>query len=285
MRRHPNVVALLLAIPVAACQSTPAGESQPPTSSAVVPPSTSETDGPETPSPSPASPSPGERRSGRITLGSGESVYYWCEGEGSPGVLLEAGTDSAGTSAYPAEFVDPLVAVTTVCTYDRLGTGASDPPPRGRRTLMELCAVQEAVVGRLPLPTPYVLVGQSGGGNLNIGCAARHPGCVAGLVTIDSYHDDPQVLRELRFTWTDNPEFVDYVDYSEELDTLRMPIGDFPVLVISATDADPGGEKNQRHWLRLSPRSRQVVIKGPHDLQWTAPEQVVAEILNELRRE
>ena len=240
-----------------------------------------ESSSPSSPEPSP---SPGERRSGTLTLSSGESVSYWCAGEGSPGVLLEAGTDSGGTDAYPAAFVDPLVAETTVCTYDRPGTGTSDPPPHRRRTLRDLCAVQDQVVAKLALPAPYVLVGQSGGGNLNIGCAARHPKRVAGLVTIDSYHDDPEALRAEGFVWTDNPEFVDYIDYSEELDTLTMPIGNFPVLVISATEADPGGEKNQRYWLRLSAHSRQVVIEGPHDLQETAPEQVVAEILQELRR-
>ncbi len=47
--------------------------------------------------------------------------------------------------------------------------------------------------------------------------------------------------------------------------------GNFPVLVVSATEADPGGEKNQRYWLRLSPHSRQVVIQGPHDLQEVDP--------------
>jgi hypothetical protein len=52
--------------------------------------------------------------------------------------------------------------------------------------------------------------------------------------------------------WNDNPEFVEHVDYSEELDTLTPPIGDFPVLVVSATEADPGREKNQRYWLGLS---------------------------------
>jgi pimeloyl-ACP methyl ester carboxylesterase len=236
---------------------------------------------PSTPAPSP---SPNERRSGSLTLSSGESVSYWCAGQGSPGVLLEAGTDSGGTDAYPTAFVDPLVAETTVCTYDRPGTGTSDPPPHRRRTLRDLCAVQDQVVAKLPPPAPYVLVGQSGGGNLNIGCAARHPKRVAGLITIDSYHDDPEALRAEGFVWTDNPEFVDYIDYSEELDTLTMPIGNLPVLVISATEADPGGEKNQRYWLRLSAHSRQVVIEGPHDLQETAPEQVVAEILQELRR-
>ena len=66
---------------------------------------------------------------------------------------------------------------------------------------------------------------------------------VAGLVTIDSYHDDPEDLRAEGFVWTDNPEFVDYVDYSEELDTLTMPIGDFPVL------------DRQRH--RSGPRGRE----------------------------
>ncbi len=235
---------------------------------------------------SPASPSSamdGPRR-GTLTLTSGEAVDYWCAGEGSPGLLLEAGTDSGGTDAYPPAFVDPLVAATTVCAYDRPGTGTSDPPPRGRRTMRDLCAVQNQVLSMLPLPTPYVLVGQSGGGNLNIGCAARQPKHVAGLVTIDSYHDDPQDLRAEGFVWTDNPEHVDYVDYSEELDTLSLPIGDFPVLVVSATEADPGGEKNQRYWLQLSPRSRQVVVQGPHDLQEVVPERVVPEILKELSR-
>jgi pimeloyl-ACP methyl ester carboxylesterase len=247
------------------------------------PPDETDSGTPDAGTSTPSSPSPGARLGGTVTLPSGESVYYWCAGQGGPGVLLEAGTDSGGTDAYPAAFVNPLVAQTTVCAYDRPGTGDSDPAPRRRRTMHDLCAVQDQVLAKLPLPEPYVLVGQSGGGNLSIGCAARHPERVAGLVTIDSYHDDPQELRAEGFVWTDNPEFVDYVDYSEELDTLTTPIGDFPVLVVSATQADPGGEKNQRYWLRLSPHSRQVSIEGPHDLQETAPQAVVTEILKELQ--
>lgn len=263
MRRSGFLVAAVLLL-VTACGEDPADES-------------------DTRSRPSASPSPAEPRGGTLKLRSGESISYWCAGEGSPGVLLEAGTDSGGTDAYPSAFVDPLVAETTVCAYDRLGTGRSDPPPRTRRTMRDLCAVQDQVVARLDLSSPYVLVGQSGGGNLNIGCAARHPERVAGLVTIDSYHDDPEDLRAEGFVWSGNPEFVDYVDYSEELDTLTMPIGDFPVLVVSATEADPGGEENQRYWLQLSPNSRQVAVEGPHDLQEVAPKQVVTEILKELR--
>ena len=204
------------------------------------------------------------------------------QGEGRPGVLLEAGTDYGGTEVYPAAFVDPLVARTRVCTYDRLGTGRSDPPAYRRRTMRDLCAVQDQVLAKLQLRTPYVLVGESRGGNVNIGCAARHPDRVAGLVTIDSPHDHPDVLRKKGLVWTDNREFVDYVDNSEELETLTVPIGDFRVLVITPRENDPGGEVNQGFWLYLSPNSRQVTIDGPHHLHAVASEELLTEILKEL---
>ena len=263
--RRTGVAVVAALVLVAGCGSEPSDEAAPASAS-------------PTPSPSPSA------RTGTLQLSSGAAVSYWCAGTGSPAVLLEAGTDSGGTDAYPARFLDPLVARTTVCTYDRPGTGTSDPPPRRRRTMSDLCAVQDEVLAKLSLRSPVALVGQSGGGNLNIGCAARHPERVALLVTIDSYHDDPEGLKAEGFVWTDNPEFVDYVDYSRELDTLKLPIGSFPVLVLSATDADEGGEQNQRHWLQLSPHSRQVAIEGPHNLQEVAAEKVVAEILTELRR-
>ena len=73
---------------------------------------------------------------------------------------------------------------------------------------------------------------------------------------------------------------MDWVQASVEQDAYTMPIGEFPVLVISATQADPGGPENQAHWLGLSPDSRQVVIDGPHDIHETAPEEVAAEIVD-----
>jgi hypothetical protein len=270
MQRTGTPLAAAALVFIAGCGQSPSGNPEKGTSGAGPTASNS------------LSQSPGARLGGTLELATGESVHYWCAGRGSPGVLLEAGTDSGGTDAYPSAFVNPLIARTTVCTYDRPGTGDSDAPQHRRRTMRDLCAVQDEVIAKLPLPKPYVLVGQSGGGNLNIGCAARHPERVAGLVTIDSYHDDPEELRAEGFVWTDNPELVDYVDYSKELDTLTTPIGDFPVLVVSATEADPGGVKNQRYWLKLSPHSRQVAVEGPHDLQEIAPQEVVAEILKEL---
>jgi len=63
-----------------------------------------------------------------------------------------------------------------------------------------------------------------------------------------------------------------------------MPIGDLPVLVFSATQADPGGVENQTYWLGLSPNARQVVVEGPHDLHQANPDPIVAEILDLLAR-
>lgn len=215
----------------------------------------------------------------------GNTVSYSCNGEGDPAVILEAGTDSPGTGAWPMAFVAPIAEVTTVCTYARLGTGnGSREAPDRARTMGDLVSVLDGVLAALELEPPYVMAGQSGGGNIAIAYAVAHPERVAALVSIEGYHDDPAKMMawqaEEGFTWEDNPEHMDWVQSSMEQDAYAMPIGEFPVLIISATQADPGGPENQAYWLGLSPDSRQVVIEGPHDLQYTAPEEVAAEIVD-----
>ncbi len=72
----------------------------------------------------------------------GTSVSYWCSGGGSPAVVLEAGTDSAGTQEFPVPFIAPIAEVTTVCTYNRLGTGSgSGAPPDRARSVDDLVRV------------------------------------------------------------------------------------------------------------------------------------------------
>lgn len=215
----------------------------------------------------------------------GTSVAYSCRGEGSPAVILEAGTDSAGTQSFPPAFVEPIAEVTTVCTYDRLGTSAgSDDPPDRSRGLADLIEVLDGVLDALESEPPVVVAGQSGGGNIAIAYAEAHPDRVAALVTIEAYHDDPAMMTAMQaeegFTWEDNPEHMDWVQASVEQDAYVMPFGEFPVLVISATQADEGGVENQAHWLQISPNSEQVEVDGPHDLQSTNPEETSAPIVD-----
>lgn len=114
-------------------------------------------------------------RDGVLTVPSGERLHYRCQGSGSPAIIIEAGTGSAGTVSFPPQFIDPLAEVTTVCTYDRPGTGSSDEPTGNHpRAGDDQCDVEDGLIAGLGLPAPYVLMGQSGGGNLVIWCAARH---------------------------------------------------------------------------------------------------------------
>jgi len=228
------------------------------------------------------SPSPTER-AGTLETDSGGTINYACAGKGSPAILLEAGSDSAGTQQYSSPLINPLAERTTVCTYDRPGTGLSTDLPDHRRTLDDVCGVQDEVIDALAITTPYVLVGQSAGGNMVIGCAQRHPDRLAGLVVVEGYHDDPREMRKWQreegWTWRENPEHLDYINMTDELDGLHMPLGVFPVLILTATDADEGNVKNQRYWLGLSPNSRQVVVEGGHDLHDDNPESLAAETL------
>ena len=107
---------------------------------------------------------------------------------------MEAG-GGAGTQEFSA-LTDPLAERTKVCTYDRPGSGLSPDVPDHRRTLDDLCQVQDEVIEALAIPAPYVLLGQSFGGNIVIGCAERHPDRVAGLEVVEGYHDDPQQVRK-----------------------------------------------------------------------------------------
>lgn len=74
--------------------------------------------------------------------------------------------------------------------YDRPGTGWSDTADRRPQTAAELNDLTRALLKKLGLPGPYVLVGHSVGGLLIRTFAARFPGDVAGLVLVDSTHPD-----------------------------------------------------------------------------------------------
>jgi pimeloyl-ACP methyl ester carboxylesterase len=124
---------------------------------------------------------------GRLVDVGGHRLHLWCTGAGAPAVILDAGL---GGSSAAWGFVQPEVArFTRVCSYDRAGTGYSDPGPSprtARRIASELAELLErsGIDGRL------VLVGASSGG-LNVRVfASDHTDRVAGLVLVDASHED-----------------------------------------------------------------------------------------------
>jgi pimeloyl-ACP methyl ester carboxylesterase len=123
---------------------------------------------------------------GRLVDIGGRKIHMICTGSGSPTVVLEAG---ASAFAIDWALVQAQLARTNrVCSYDRAGSGFSDPAARGPGggVTADLHAALQAA-GEKP---PYVLVGASLGG-INVRLyQAQYPDEVAGLVFVDPAHED-----------------------------------------------------------------------------------------------
>ena len=118
----------------------------------------------------------------RVRLPDGREMNLYCQGSGTPTVILEAG---AGGSTLDWRWVQRRMAdVSRVCAYDRAGMGFSDPGPLPRTAK----AVMDDFVALLQaarLEPPYVLVGHSLGSYFVRLYADHYLSNVAGIVLVD----------------------------------------------------------------------------------------------------
>ena len=121
----------------------------------------------------------------------GRSLNIHCIGNGSPAVVLEGPLGYRWTPIQ-AE----LATFTRACWYDRAGHGWSDPGP-SPRTADAIANDLHALLKAAAVPPPYVLVGASGAGFPVRVFAGKHLDHVAGVVLVDSAHED-QYQREPR---------------------------------------------------------------------------------------
>jgi pimeloyl-ACP methyl ester carboxylesterase len=245
-----------------------------------------------------------------VDVGGGRRLHVTCSGvnsEGSPTVVLESG---AGEPSSVWGRVQPEVAkLTRVCSYDRAGLGSSDPVP-APRTIVALTEDLHALLAGAKVPGPYVLVGHSLGGMLNRLYASYYPADVAGMVLVDSAHEDEadrglalippetfkEMLKQLR------PEDLIPQQSRERIDgcSIRSVMGalnwhgDIPLVVL--TQGRPYGPdmvavpsiaaeayrlhlELQRDLARRSPRGKQVIAeKSSHSIHQDQPELVIEAI-------
>lgn len=209
----------------------------------------------------------------------GHQLWLECYGHGAPTIVIEAGTDSSPIDDFPDAFVRPLAETNEVCLYDRIGTGRSDAPTAARRTFKDVVADFDSLFAAAKIPPPYLLVGQSGGGNIAVYYASVHPRNVAGLVLIDADFDDPdEIAKEFpgAQAWAGS-EHIDSVDAARLQSRIRMPIADFPVLIITA-DHNEASSPRPSAWRKLSPNAREIVKHGSHNLHHEIPEELANEI-------
>ncbi|MBI2748408.1 MAG: alpha/beta hydrolase [Burkholderiales bacterium] len=122
-----------------------------------------------------------------VDVGHGRRMNIHCTGSGSPAVILEAGL---GADMTTWALVQPKIsAKTTACSYDRAGLGYSDASNRPS-TVGHMVEDLHALLQAARVPPPYVLVGHSAAGMSIRVFADRYPDEVAGLVSVDSSHEN-----------------------------------------------------------------------------------------------
>jgi len=117
-------------------------------------------------------------------------------GEGTPTVVIEP--SFGGAAEDWAKIARTLAEETTVITYDRAPYGASSAA-RDARTPDDIAADLDGLLRELEVTGPLVLVGHSAGGIYIRAYAAEHLDRVAGMVLVESSHENQrQVLDPLR---------------------------------------------------------------------------------------
>lgn len=121
----------------------------------------------------------------------GRSLHLVCVGSGAPTVVFESGL---GEGWYSWALVqDEVGRKVRACSYDRSGFGFSDPDP-AERSFARLNADLHELLTRAGEKPPYLLVGHSLGGLMVLRYAKAYPAEVAGLVLVDSPHEDTRRL-------------------------------------------------------------------------------------------
>lgn len=116
----------------------------------------------------------------------GYRLHMHVEGEGMPTVVFDSG---AGGIGLHWEIVRPAIAkVARVVVYDRAGLGWSDPSPKPRRADV-MAEELHILLTNANIEGPFILVGHSLGGVVVRHFAAKYTNEVAGLVMVDSAHE------------------------------------------------------------------------------------------------
>ena len=244
---------------------------------------------------------------------SGRRLALTRGGAGAPAVVLETGLGAESDEWEPVQ--REVERRTHVCRYDRANRGRSDPAPKPRSALDAVNDLHALLIAA-KIPAPYVLVGHSLGGIIVRLYAHHYPGEVAGLVLVDSAHEDQFERTSPHFPapfpgesesltwhrdfwnsgWRDpnrNGEGIDFLATRAQAQAIGS-LGDLPLLMLTAgaqfiKEAPPGNAdaaRMQALWgelqgeiMQLSSHAQQILVTSSgHFIQREQPEVIVAAI-------
>lgn len=130
---------------------------------------------------------------GKLVDVGGYRLHLNCTGKSGPTIVLIAG---AGDFSFDWGLVQPDVSrFARVCSYDRAGLAWSDPGPTPR-TMRQDAYELHTLLKAARIKAPYVLVGHSIGGLIARVYAGQYSDEVAGLVLVDSTHEDTTLMYQ-----------------------------------------------------------------------------------------
>ena len=123
---------------------------------------------------------------GKLVDVDGHRMHIFCEGRGSPTVIIEQGIGAQSLGWAPLNA--RMSSLTTVCAYDRAGMGYSEPLDHPTPAT-EVAARLHALLGRAGINDDIVLLGWSAGGMYAREYYRQFPERVKGMVLVDSSHE------------------------------------------------------------------------------------------------
>lgn len=141
-----------------------------------------------------------------ISLGDFSISHVDC-GSDNPTVIIEAGLNQSKRSYFGLQ--KNLMSTARVITYDHAGTGESTISGNPR-TLPFYVQELESFIASKNLKPPFIIIGHSMGGYVARYFAHMHPNDVAGLVLLDSAHEDWNNHVKNNWPEKEREEFLDF---------------------------------------------------------------------------
>jgi pimeloyl-ACP methyl ester carboxylesterase len=194
---------------------------------------------------------------GRLVDVGGRRVHIMEAGAGSPTVVIvpALGENVLGWVPVWRE----LARSTRVCVYDRAGIGWSDSRTLSKRTFDDMAHELHRTLIAAGIAPPYLLVGHSMGGIIARRLATRYPHDVAGMVLVDSSHEDQ--TRRLGTAWRLTRWLLRLLVRPRGLRRLAVSVGLIPRFDAELESEMPAEYRAEARAIRLSSRQRRVVVR------------------------
>jgi pimeloyl-ACP methyl ester carboxylesterase len=176
----------------------------------------------------------------------GHKMFLECSGDPNAGLTVilanGKGLGAADAWALVQHKVPPSIRT---CSYDAIGAGRSDHVPQPHpelRPIDQVVSEMHSLFQAARLKQPYVLVGASAGGILIRRYQQQYPNEIAGLVFVDSAHEEQEwrmaAISKEQDPNCNNPEFLRENGFLPDHQKLTWH-ADIPLIVLERTEKPP----------------------------------------------